>query len=127
VRTAKTGKVDAFVAKFDSTGTRWATNLLRSSSVPQGRCAGGIALTGGTSPTLYVTGSTESNNLVEGFPRRMPSARSTAGVATPSSFRWTRRLNNVSSLLFCTYIGGNKTDRGSAVAVNSTGSAVVAG
>ena len=124
------GPYDAFVAKLNPAGTA----LVYSSYLGGGTSeAGGYALDAGSAIAIdgagnaYVTGSTDSNN----FP-------TTAGAFQTAYFRncceyppfhgFVTKINpSGSALVYSTYLGGGNADGGSAIAVDASGSAYIAG
>ncbi len=124
------GPYDAFVAKLNAAGTA----LVYSSYLGGGTAAaGGYALDAGNAIAIdgagnaYVTGTTDSNN----FP-------TTPGAFQPAYFRnccefppfhgFVTKVNpSGSALVYSTYLGGGNADAGSAIAVDASGSAYIAG
>ncbi|HVA00140.1 MAG TPA: SBBP repeat-containing protein, partial [Terriglobia bacterium] len=73
-----------------------------------------------SSGNAYVTGSTASTN----FPTAAPIASALSGTADA----FVAKLDpSGSSLVYSTFLGGNNVDQGSAIAVDSSGDAFVAG
>jgi hypothetical protein len=112
------GSEDSFVTKLNPTGTAlvYSTYLGGSGSdQSEGR---GIAID--TAGNAYVTGNTDSTN----FPTANPfqSARSVDRDA------FVTKLNSTgTALVYSTYLGGNSSDYGIGVAVDTSGNAYVAG
>ncbi len=109
------GFQDAFVTKLDATGSaRVYSTYLGGSGFDNGL---GIAVdTGGSA---YVTGLTTSEN----FPTQDPVQTNLVGDDA-----FVTKLDAAgSALVFSTYLGGNGSDQGNAIAVDTTGSAYVTG
>ena len=107
---------DAFAAKItaDGTGLDYSTYLGGTNA----DTAAGIALDGGGA--AYITGATQSAN----FPTAAALQATLAGSA--DAFL-TKLVADGTSLSYSTYLGGAASDVGQAVAVDSSGNAVVAG
>lgn len=115
-QTTSGGGTDAFVVKINSGGTAigYATYLGGSGS----DTGSGIAID--SSGNAYVTGNTNSTN----FPTVSP-IQSTLG-GTQNAFL--SKLNAAgSAFTFSTYLGGSGIDSGNAIAVSSSGGAIVTG
>lgn len=126
---------DAWVAKIDPSQSGAASlvfaSYLGSGSTGSGTgssVAYGVAVDG--SGNVYLTGNTgafdnPATPLNEGFPTTGSAFQSVAGGGLDA---FLTKLNpQGSALLYSTYIGGNNTDEGSAVKVDDTGHAYVAG
>jgi uncharacterized protein (TIGR03437 family) len=113
----KGAQEDAFVTKINPTGTAWVySTYLGGNNVDEGN---GIAVDAAGS--AYVTGYTASTN----FPLQSPfqSANLSASVDA-----FVTKINPAgSALVYSTYLGGSATDYGTAIAVDSLGSAYVTG
>ena len=113
---ANAGGVDVFVAKLNAAG-----NALLYATYIGGRGAdqaAGIALD--ASGRVYLTGSTTSAN----FPLVSP-IRSTLGGGRDA---FALQLNSAGDALgFSTYLGGSNSDWGTAIALDSSGNAYIAG
>ena len=73
-----------------------------------------------SSGNAYITGTTESAD----FPTQSPISASLAGRTDA----FVAKVNpSGSALVYCTYLGGNQTDQGTAIAVDSAGDAYVTG
>ena len=108
------GEYDAFVAKFDSSGTLlWAT-YLGGTDFDWGR---GIAVDG--SGGVYVTGETQSSD----FPT--PGGWDTTPTGEENGF--VAKFNSSGTLLWATYLGGSDEDWGNGIAVDGSGGVYVAG
>ena len=110
------GGADAFITELNTAGTGLIfSTLLGGEDLDQ---AFAIALDAGQN--IYVTGSTRSIS----FPLVNPAKNSpVAGLEV-----FVAKLNSTGSqLLYSTYLGGSGSDQGNAIAVDSTGSAYVAG
>lgn len=107
---------DAFVAKFDASGTLLYSTYLGGNDSDQGN---GIAVD--SSGNAYVVGNTASTN----FPVTA-NAFQKARAGNVNAF--VAKLNPVgNALVYCTYFGGNATDNGNAIALGSDGSAYITG
>jgi hypothetical protein len=113
---AKGLQQDAFVAKINPAGSAWVyVTYLGGNSVDEGY---GIAVD--TAGNAYVTGETESTN----FPVQSPFQSSNAGSVNA----FITKFNPAgSALVYSTYLGGSGNDSGTAIAVDSSGSAYVTG
>jgi hypothetical protein len=112
----KGGGSDAFVTKLNFTGT----GLLYSTYLGGAQADVGQAIRVDSSGNAYVTGYTSSSD----FPIENPYQGSIAGP--PDAF--VGKLNAAgSALVFSTYLGGTGDDRGYGLALDSSGSAYVAG
>ena len=115
---------DAFVAKFDNSGT----NLIYFTYIGghADEAAYGIAVTGGNA---YITGGTESPD----FPTSTNALYGHIGSKIlPQGFYFSdafvAELNtNGSQLVYSTYLGGNGQDIGTAITVDTSGNAYVVG
>ncbi|HEV2424216.1 MAG TPA: SBBP repeat-containing protein [Terriglobia bacterium] len=118
-QTAYGGSADAFVAKLAFSSSKLSltySTYLGGTSSDQ---AFGIALD--SSLNAYVTGSTSSTD----FPTVSPIQSAFQGG---SSDAFLSKLSSTgTALTYSTYLGGNSTDAGRAVAVDSSGHAHVAG
>ena len=107
------GSFDAFVAKFDTTAS--GINSLVFCSYLGGAGddkAFGIAMDG-SQTNIYVVGQTSSNN----FPVLNPVQPSSGG----SFDAFIAKVSTSGTKVFATYFGGSGDDRGTGVAVNSSG------
>jgi uncharacterized repeat protein (TIGR01451 family) len=110
------GSFDAFVAKFDTNAS--GINSLVFSSYLGGAGddkAFGIAMDGSQS-NIYVVGQTSSNN----FPALNPVQPSSGG----SFDAFIAKVSTSGTKVFATYFGGSGDDRGTGIAVNSSGAYV---
>ncbi|HET9401208.1 MAG TPA: SBBP repeat-containing protein [Candidatus Acidoferrales bacterium] len=118
---------DAFIAKLDSTGSTLVySTYLGGGGDDQGA---GVALDSGGN--AYVVGSTSSLNFPTANALQSVPGAGTCGSA-PNTFpcydAFVTKLNAAgSALVYSTYLGGNGDETGSAIAVDSTGSAYVTG
>ncbi len=119
---------DAFVTKFNKTGTE----LLYSSFLGGSRAEGGRGIAVDNSGNAFVTGSTESDN----FPTKDAIQPSFAGGSQTNAF--VTVLNATGSrLIFSTFLGGSGGhppaslfaggDVGNGIAVDSSGNILVTG
>lgn len=113
---AKGAQEDAFITKVNPTGTDWVySTYLGGNNVDEGN---GIAVD--ASGNAYVTGYTASTN----FPLQSPFR----GSNNASVDAFVTKINPAgSALVYSTYLGGSATDYGTAIAVDSSGSAYVTG
>ena len=113
---AKGAQQDAFVAKINPAGTAWVyATYLGGNAVDEGY---GIAAD--AAGNAYVTGQTNSTN----FPLQSAYRNSTHS----SVDAFVTKLNPAgSALVYSTYLGGSAADQGTAIAVDSSGNAYVAG
>jgi uncharacterized protein (TIGR03437 family) len=113
---AKGAQQDAFVAKINPAGSAWAyVTYLGGNNVDEGN---GIAVD--AAGNAYVTGYTASTN----FPVQSPFRSGNAGGVDA----FVSKLNPAgSALVYSTYLGGSATDYGTAIAVDTSGSAYVTG
>jgi Beta-propeller repeat len=107
---------DAFVAKINPAGSAWVyATYLGGNNEDQGN---GIAVD--ASGNAYVTGYTASTNF--------PVQSAFRGFNTGVVDAFVTKLNPVgSALVYSTYLGGSALDYGTAIAVDSAGSAYVTG
>jgi hypothetical protein len=111
------GPNDAFVTKLNAAGSALAYSTYLGGSGDDG----GSGITVDSAGDAYVTGSTGSTN----FPLASP-IQATFGGGTYDGF--VTKLNAAgSALAYSTYLGGSNTDFGNKIAVDSSGSAFVAG
>jgi hypothetical protein len=111
------GAVDAFVAEIASAGS----SLVFSTYLGGTSDDRAYGLTRDDSGNIYVTGTTSSTD----FPTTS-GAYQTSNSGGADAF--VCKLNSAGSqLVYSTYLGGSDTDRGLAIAVNSSGNAYVTG
>jgi hypothetical protein len=113
--------VDAFVSKFNPTGSAlvYSTFLGGSGGSPGGNY--GYAIAVDSSGNAYVTGQTGSKN----FPTT-PGAFDTVYHSHGDAF--VTKFNAAgSALLYSTYLGGGSTDQGQSIAVDTSGNAYITG
>jgi uncharacterized protein (TIGR03437 family) len=115
-QSAKGAQQDAFVAKMNPGGTAWVyVTYLGGNNVDQGN---GIAVDAAGS--AYVTGYTASSDFPVQSPWRGSNNNSVDAFVT--------KINPAgSALVYSTYLGGSATDYGTAIALDSSGSAYVTG
>ncbi len=115
------GNTAALVSKLDTQGSGSASlvysTLLGGSGADRGY---GIAV--GATGIVYVTGSTTGS-----FPIRSASQQVFAGRNDAFVAKLNTNLSGDSSLIYSTYLGGENSDKGLAIAVDSAGSAYVTG
>ena len=112
--------LDAFVSKLNATGSVIYKNRLGGSGDDMGF---GIAVDNGGS--VYVTGSTTSNDFPTTNNAFQPALAPGSGGSAQDAF--VTRLNPAGSIVFSTYLGGNGSDSGQGIAVDSSGNAYVSG
>ena len=106
---------DAFVAKYNPSGTVVFSTYLGGSSIDG---ATGAAIDG--AGYCYVTGSTLSNDF--------PTANAAQGASTGVGDAFVTNYDAIgSNYLYSTYLGGSRGDTGAAIAVSSDGVAHVTG
>jgi beta-propeller repeat-containing protein/HYDIN/CFA65/VesB family protein len=109
---------DAFVTKFDPSGATLVYSTFLGGS--HGDSAAGIAVDIGGN--AYVTGLTSSTD----FPTTAGAFQTVYGGGNSDVF--VTKLNAAgSALIYSTYIGGNDSENGAGIAVDSSGNANVAG
>src|SRR5712672_1576210 len=108
---------DAFVTKFDSTGSA----LLYSTYLGGSDDDQGLGIAVDTNGNAYVTGSTKSAN----FPTTAGAFQPTYGGVTDAFV--TKLDPTGSALIYSTYLGGSSGDEGNAIAVDAGGCAYVTG
>jgi uncharacterized protein (TIGR03437 family) len=113
---ARGAQEDAFVTKINPAGTAWVySTYLGGNNVDEGNAIA-VDATG----NAYVTGYTASTNFPLQSPFRGSNAASVDAFVT--------KINPAgSALVYSTYLGGSATDYGTAIAVDSSGSAYVTG
>jgi len=109
------GGYDGFIAKFDNGGNRvWATYFGGNSD----ENSYGIAIDG--AGNSYVTGFTDSGNF--------PVKNAVRGTYTKGDDGFVLKLDPTGSqLVYGTYLGSSGDEQGSAIAVDASGAAYVAG
>jgi len=107
---------DAFVTKLSAGGaTQVYSTYLGGSAADVGN---GIALDSGSN--VYLTGSTSSNNF--------PTANALQPARSSGTDAFVTKLNaSGASLIYSTFLGGDSSDVGSAIAVDGNGNAYIAG
>src|SRR5262249_37339548 len=116
IQSLSNGGRDAFVAKLNSSGTA----LIYSTYLGGAGTDSGNGIAVDSAGAAYVTGSTTSTNFpVASRLRRVPGGPQ-VGLAA--------KLNPAgSALVSSSYLGGAADDRGSSIAVDSSGAAYIAG
>jgi len=109
------GGQDAFIAKFDNSGSLlWATYFGGSGDEY------GAAISIDPTGNIFITGNTTSSN----------------GIATSGSFQSTfggnydafvAKFNSSGNLTFATYFGGSDVDQGSSISTDQSGNVYIAG
>ncbi len=121
-QTALNGSSDAFVTKFNSTGS---APLVYSTYLGGSNGNKGNAIAIDSSGNAYITGQTSSNNF--------PTTAGAFQTAQPSNINsaFVTKLTPVSlaPLIYSTYLGGsgNSSANGTSIAVDSNGNAYVTG
>jgi len=111
------GGNDAFVTKFSVSGS----SLVYSTYLGGNGKDGGFGIVEGSSGNAYVVGRTTSSN----FPRKN-EYQNTHGGGEYDAFV-TKFSSSGTSLIYSTYLGGNQSDSGWGIAVDSSGSAYATG
>ncbi len=116
---------DAFVAKYNSSGSIIYVTYLGGSGDD---IAAGIAVD--SSGNAYVTGVTMSTD----FPTTAGAFQTKFGGSNPNDYSgasgdaFVTKLNSTGTvLMYSTYLGGNSSDIGAAIAVDSAGNAYIGG
>ena len=117
VQTTGAGRVDAFVTKLDTTGSR----LVFSTYLGGSDDDGGSDIAVDAAGSAYVTGDTTSPN----FPTTAGAVQTTHAGGAHDAFVTT--LDATGSLVYSTYLGGSFIDSGTGIAVDGAGSAYVTG
>jgi uncharacterized protein (TIGR03437 family) len=115
-QSAKGAQEDAFVAKMNASGKAWVyCTFLGGNAVDEGN-----AIAVDAAGNAYVTGYTASTDF--------PLASAFRGSNAGSVDAFVTKINPAgSALVYSTYLGGSATDYGTAIAVDSSGSAYVTG
>jgi|GEM_PF-1556159 len=118
---------DAFVTKINATGSA----LVYSTFLGGGGNDQGLAIAVDSSGSVYVTGSTGSENFPTVNALQSTPGRGTCspgvGIA-PCTDAFVARLNSAgSALLFSTYLGGSGNDAGHGIAIDQAGNAHLIG
>src|SRR5215813_3472528 len=116
LQAATRGGIDAFVSKLSPTGATLSYSTYLGGSGED--LALGIALD--ISGNAYITGYTSSNDYTTQSPIQAVSRGGLEAFVT-------KIFADASSIVFNTYFGGNGSDVGNAIAVDSSGSCYVAG
>lgn len=114
IQAALGGSRNAFIAQFSTTGA-----LLFSTYLGGGGPDSGNAIAADAAGNVYVVGDTQSTN----FPLLLPLQKANAGAQDA----FVAKISAAGKLVYSTYLGGSSNDHGAAIAVDSTGSAYVAG
>jgi hypothetical protein len=110
------GDVNAFVTKLNESGSAFVYSTYLGGSQADG--AGGIAVD--SSGNAYVTGLASSANF--------PTANALQPTLAGEFNAFVTKLNKSgSALVYSTYLGGNQSDQGNSIAVDSSGDAYVTG
>jgi len=116
---------DAFIAKFDSTGS----NLIYFTYLGGIGNDGALDLAVDSAGRAFVTGFTDSTNFPVAnalFPKI--SGKPFKGLKSFQTDAFVTELNETgSALVYSTYLGGGYTDRGIGIALDSSGAAFVTG
>lgn len=117
-QTTLKGSTDAFVTEFNATGTALVySTYLGGDGFEQAKS---VAADG--SGNAYVTGSTSSTN----FPIAN-AFQATIGEPSFGQDAFVTKLSNTGALAYSTYLGGNSSDTGYSIAVDSSGNAYLTG
>ncbi|HEX5753624.1 MAG TPA: SBBP repeat-containing protein [Archangium sp.] len=112
------GWLDAFVAKFDSTGSRVYASYIGGSAMEMGYS---IAVSG--SGIAYVAGLTESTN----FPTTSSAYQTVLAPGDYGSAFVVQLSPTGNAYTYSTLLGGNSSDHVSSIAVNASGTVFVTG
>ncbi len=118
--TSRGGSFEAFVTKFNSTGTQ----LTYSSYLGGNSNDEGLSIVVDTSSNAYLTGYTYSSN----FPTTTGAYQPIFNGATNLSDAFIVKVNAAgSALTYATYLGGKANDLASGIAIDAAGNAYVTG
>ena len=109
------GTIDVFIAKFNSTG---GLNFSTYFGGSQNDFGYGIAVD--STGNILITGSTQSSD----FPTKNAYNSTYAGGFSDA---FVAKFNSTGDLIFSSFIGGNDTDSGSGIAVDSAGNSYITG
>jgi len=122
IRPSNSGFYDAFVSKLGPFGT----NLLYSTYLGGENDDSGYAIAADNSGNAYAAGETFSTST--GNPKFPATQGTYQGGNGGGRDAWVAKINTAgSSLTYCTFLGGNSSERANAIAFDSTGNAYVAG
>jgi len=116
IQAANRGGVDAFVVKLNSSGTALVYATYIGGNSDDRASAIAVDSTG----QAYVTGSTASTN----FPLAAPIRFSLGGGRDAFALKLNAAGN---ALVYSTYLGGSGWDQGTAIAIDTSGNAYIAG
>lgn len=128
--TAIAGGEDAFVSVINPT-LSGVNSLVYSTFLGGSGTDAGYGIAAGSSGIVYLTGSTNSTD----FPKTTSAYQSTAGGGTCGSAacsdafvaEMNTTLAGTAALVYSTYLGGNLSDQGSAIAADSSGNVYITG
>ena len=106
---------DVFVTKIDPTGS----SLVYSTYLGGAGDDAAFAIATDSAGSAYLTGATSSSNF--------PAAGGISQTLKGSTDAFVAKLNAAGGIVYSTYLGGGDTDQGLGIAVDSSGSAYVAG
>ena len=109
------GPRNAFVAKLNPAGT----GLVFGTFLGGNGSDDGNGVTLDTAGNIYVAGDTTSTN----FPTLNPAQKQLSGQENA----FVTKLNSSGAIVYSTYFGGSATDSATAIAVDTTGNAYIAG
>jgi hypothetical protein len=116
------GYANAFIAKFNPTGSALVYSTYFGGSSSSGDSGAGIAVD--SSGNAYVTGVTQSTNFTTVNPLQATNKAAKASGQTA----FVAKLNAAgSALVYSTYLGGSTEDNALGIAVDSSGNAYVVG
>src|SRR6202453_1583801 len=111
---------DAFVTVFNSSGT----GLVYSTFLGGSGTDAGLGIAVDSSGDAYITGFTQSAD----FPVQSPWQKTIGSTQAPPQNAFVSKLNpSGSSLVYSTYLGGNSSDGGNSIAVDTNNNAYVTG
>jgi hypothetical protein len=121
--TATVPEPDAFIVKFDSTGTSLAYSTYLGGAAAD--AAFGIAVD--SAGNALVTGATLSTDFPVTAGAFQSTCPSCASKTTPLPDAFVAKLDPTGSVVYATYLGGSGNDQGLAIATDSVGNAYVTG
>jgi Beta-propeller repeat len=122
-QTTLSGTQNAFITKLNPVGGG-VSDLLYSTYLGGNNSDAGLGIAIDSSDNAYVTGYTNSTN----FPTTIDAFQMTlTGIQNAFITKLNLINGGVSDLLYSTYLGGNNSDTGSGIAIDSSGNAYVVG
>ncbi len=116
----------AFVTKIDSSGAVVYTTYLSGTAIIGNNFASGVAVD--TSGNVYVTGSTNARNFpIVGTPLQATSFKQAANPITDLTDAFFVKLDNNGTVVYSSFLGGNSSDAGESIGVDSSGNIYIGG